>query len=149
MKKQKSANTPGNKVRSERSGATDTANDVRLDKWLWAARFCKTRSIARDLVQSGKVQYNNQRTKPSRVIELDALLKVPSGFDIKTIVVKQVAGQRRSAALAQLMYEETDESIALREKNAAARKLSIFHSPRPDNRPDKKQRRQIIKFKQQ
>jgi ribosome-associated heat shock protein Hsp15 len=63
--------------------------------------------------------------------------------------VKEVIGQRRSAPLAQLLYAETMESIALREKNAAARKLSIFHSPRPDGRPDKKQRRQIIQFKHQ
>jgi ribosome-associated heat shock protein Hsp15 len=66
-----------------------------------------------------------------------------------SVLVKEISGQRHGAPIAELMYEETTESTALREKNAAARKLSIFHSPRPDGRPDKKQRRQIIQFKQQ
>lgn len=147
MKKQKSANT--NKKNAGQSKAEHDVNDVRIDKWLWAARFCKTRAVARELVQSGKVQYNKQRCKPSKVVELDAIIQIPAGFDQKTVVVKDVIGQRRSAQLAQLLYEETSESLALREKNAAARKLSIFHSPRPDGRPDKKQRRQIIQFKHQ
>ncbi len=127
----------------------EQSQGVRLDKWLWAARFCKTRTLARDLVQSGKVQYNNQRSKPSRLVELGAVVKVPQGFDIKEVVIKQLEENRRSAPLAQLMYEETPDSIAQREKNAEARKLSAFHSPKPDHRPDKKQRRQIIRFKQQ
>lgn len=150
MKKQKSANTTKKNAGKGKAGkAEHDANDVRIDKWLWAARFCKTRAIARELVQSGKVQYNKQRCKPSKVVELDAIIQVPAGFDLKTVVVKDVIGQRRGAQLAQLLYEETSESLALREKNAAARKLSIFHSPRPDGRPDKKQRRQIIQFKHQ
>ncbi len=150
MKKQKSANTNKKNAGQNKAGKAELdANDVRIDKWLWAARFCKTRAIARELVQSGKVQYNKQRCKPSKVVEVDAIIQVPAGFDQKTVVVKDVAGQRRSAQLAQLLYEETSESLALREKNAAARKLSIFHSPRPDGRPDKKQRRQIIQFKHQ
>jgi ribosome-associated heat shock protein Hsp15 len=128
---------------------TQGANDVRIDKWLWAARFCKTRSIARELVQSGKVQYNKQRSKASKVVELGALIQIPAGFDNKTVIVKEVSGQRRGAPSAELMYEETAESLAQREKNTAARRLSIFHSPRPDGRPDKKQRRQIIQFKHQ
>lgn len=150
MKKQKSANTNKKHAGQGKLGkAEQDINDVRIDKWLWAARFCKTRAIARELVQSGKVQYNKQRCKPSKVVELDAIIQVPAGFDQRTVVVKDVIGQRRSAQLAQLLYEETSESLALREKNAAARKLSIFHSPRPDGRPDKKQRRQIIQFKHQ
>jgi len=150
MKKQKSADTnKKNASRSDLNKSDKAENDVRIDKWLWAARFCKTRAIARELVQSGKVQYNKQRSKPSKVVELGAVVQIPAGFDQKTVIVKEVLGQRRSAQLAQLMYEETQESIALREKNAAARKLSIFHSPRPESRPDKKQRRQIIRFKHQ
>ena len=149
MKKQKSANVTKKTNENTVSDETVNTNDIRIDKWLWAARFCKTRSIARELVQSGKVQYNKQRSKPSKVVELGATIQVPAGFDLKTVVVKQISGQRRSAALAQLMYEETAESLALREKNSEARKLSIFHSPRPESRPDKKQRRQIIQFKHQ
>lgn len=150
MKKQKSANSNKKNAGNVKPGAKEhDADDVRIDKWLWAARFCKTRSIARELVQSGKVQYNKQRSKPSKVVELGATIQIPAGFDHKIVIVKQVLGQRRGAPQAQLMYEETEDSIALREKNAAARRLSIFHSPRPESRPDKKQRRQIIQFKHQ
>jgi ribosome-associated heat shock protein Hsp15 len=150
MKKQDSANTNKKKAWQNNIAKTDQdAKNVRIDKWLWAARFCKTRAIARELVQSGKVQYNKQRCKSSKLVEVGATIQIPAGFDQKTVIVKEVIGQRRSAQLAQLLYEETAESIALREKNAVARKLSIFHSPRPDGRPDKKQRRQIIQFKHQ
>ena len=122
---------------------------VRLDKWLWAARFYKTRSIARDAVQSGKVQYNGQRSKPGKIVELGASIKIPQGFDLKDVVVLQIKEQRLGAPLAQLMYQETPTSETLRASNAEARRLSAFHSPKPDSRPDKKQRRQIIQFKQQ
>ena len=127
----------------------DESKSVRLDKWLWAARFYKTRSLARDAVQSGKVQYNGQRSKPGKIVELGATIKVPQGYDLKEVLVVQIKEQRLGAPLAQLMYEETVASETLRASNAEARKLSIFHSPRPDHRPDKKQRRQIIQFKQQ
>lgn len=129
--------------------ANDTDVTVRLDKWLWAARLFKTRAIAREMVQAGKVHYNGQRTKPSRNVEPGAMIKVPAGWDIKEIKVLGLSEKRLSAPLAQALYEETTESIAQRESNQEARKLSAFHSPRPENRPDKKQRRQIIKFKQQ
>ena len=127
----------------------DESKSVRLDKWLWAARFYKTRSMARDAVQSGKVQYNGQRSKPGKIVELGASIKVPQGFDLKDLVVLQVKEQRLGAPLAQLMYEEPQASEMLRASNVEARKLSAFHSPRPDHRPDKKQRRKIIQFKQQ
>ncbi|MFA3790994.1 ribosome-associated heat shock protein Hsp15 [Aliiglaciecola sp. SL4] len=122
---------------------------VRLDKWLWAARFFKTRSLARDMVQSGKVQYNGQRAKASRSVELGATIVLPAGFDSKEVIVEGLSDKRVSAPQAQLLYAETEKSIAQREKNAEARKLSAFHSPRPESRPDKKQRRKIIQFKQQ
>jgi len=128
---------------------TDESKNVRLDKWLWAARFYKTRSLARDAVQSGKVQYNGQRSKPGKIVELGADIKIPQGFDLKDVVVQQIKEQRLGAPLAQLMYEETQASKKLRASNVEARKLSAFHSPKPDHRPDKKQRRQIIQFKQQ
>ena len=127
----------------------DESKSVRLDKWLWAARFYKTRSVARDAVQSGKVQYNGQRSKPGKVVELGASIKVPQGFDLKDVVVLQVKEQRLGAPLAQLMYQETLDSEKLRASNEEARKISAFHSPKPDHRPHKKQRRQIIQFKQQ
>ncbi|MGO4891971.1 RNA-binding S4 domain-containing protein [Flavobacterium sp. W21_SRS_FM6] len=128
---------------------SDPSEEVRIDKWLWAARFFKTRSLARDAIAGGKVQYNSQRCKPSRTIELGAIIKVPMGYDLVEIEVLQIKHQRLSAPLARQMYQETAESEQLREKNAEARRLHAFHSPKPDHRPDKKQRRQIIQFKQQ
>lgn len=138
------------KQKSGKAKLTEKALDssVRLDKWIWAARFVKTRGLARDLVQSGKVHYNQQRTKPSRIVEVGAVVRVPAGYDEKTVVVKKVFENRQGASIAQTMYEETEESLLQREKNSQARKLSAFHSPRPETRPDKKQRRQLIKFKQ-
>jgi ribosome-associated heat shock protein Hsp15 len=149
MKNQKNA---AESSRPSKVGHPKTPVDsdpVRLDKWLWAARFTKTRSIARDLIQSGKVTINQQRAKPSRAVELGAVIKIPAGFDFKIVVVEQIRDKRQSAPLAQEMYRETEESVEQREKNAQARQLSAFHSPKPDSRPDKKQRRQIIKFKHQ
>ncbi|MDP5041689.1 MAG: S4 domain-containing protein [Paraglaciecola sp.] len=128
---------------------SDPSEEVRIDKWLWAARFFKTRGLARDAIAGGKVQYNSQRCKPSRTIELGAIIKVPMGYDLVEIEVLQIKHQRLSAPLARQMYQETAESEQLREKNAEARRLHAFHSPKPDHRPDKKQRRQIIQFKQQ
>ncbi len=134
-------------MNNRKSSQSDTS--VRLDKWLWAARFFKTRSLARDMVQSGKVQYNGQRCKPSRTVEVGATIVCPSGYDVKEVIVEELSEQRRSAELAQTLYTETKQSIEKREQNAEARKLNAFHSPRPDARPDKKQRRKIIQFKQQ
>tara|TARA_R110000868_G_scaffold302063_3_gene562553 strand:- start:1980 stop:2390 length:411 start_codon:yes stop_codon:yes gene_type:complete len=131
------------------SQQVDLNEAVRLDKWLWAARFYKTRGLARDAIAGGKVQYNGQRCKPSRVVEHGAQLKVPQGYDLVEIQVLAIRPQRQSAPLARQMYQETSESEALRAKNAEARRLQAFHSPKPDHRPDKKQRRQIIQFKQQ
>ena len=122
---------------------------IRLDKWLWAARFCKTRSLARDMIQSGKVQYNAQRCKPGKIVELGAKLKVPQGHDIVEITVLELSGQRRGAPLAQLMYEESAESKKQRQVNAEAKRLGALYSPHPEHKPDKKQRRQIIQFKHQ
>ncbi len=125
------------------------AENVRIDKWLWAARFFKTRAMARDMVQAGKVQYNGQRVKPGKIVELGALIKIPAGWDVKEVVVAQITDKRQGAPLAQQLYEETPHSVAKREENQMARKLSSFHSPKPETKPDKKQRRQIIKFKHQ
>ncbi|WP_414829014.1 ribosome-associated heat shock protein Hsp15 [Alteromonas sp. H39] len=127
----------------------NTSQKVRLDKWLWAARFFKTRALARDMVQSGKVHYNGQRSKPGKVVEIGAMVKVPAGWDTKEVEILGLSEKRLSASLAQELYTETPESVAKREDNQAARKLQTFHSPRPEGRPDKKQRREIIKFKHQ
>lgn len=122
---------------------------VRLDKWLWAARFYKTRSIAREMVDGGKVHYNGQRSKPSKTVELGALITLRQGHDEKKVVIEQISAQRRGAQEAQLLYSETLDSIKKRAENAEKHKLNALLSPSPDRRPDKKQRRHIIKFKHQ
>lgn len=122
---------------------------VRLDKWLWAARFFKTRALAREAIQAGKVNYNQRRSKPSKTVELQATLLIPRGQERIEVVVTGLSDQRRGAPEAQLLYEETAASIKQREENAAARKANALYNPHPDGRPDKKQRRNLIKFKQQ
>ncbi|SHF93796.1 ribosome-associated heat shock protein Hsp15 [Vibrio gazogenes] len=121
---------------------------VRLDKWLWAARFYKTRSIARNMVDGGKVHYNGQRSKPSKVVEVGATVTLRQGQEEKVVIIDKISGQRRGAPEAQTLYTETAASIQKREANAMQRKLNA-HNPSPDKRPDKKQRRDIIKFKHQ
>ncbi|AWL10631.1 Heat shock protein 15 like protein [Saliniradius amylolyticus] len=129
--------------------STTEPQKVRLDKWLWAARLYKTRSLARDMIQGGKVHYNGQRVKPGKLVELGALIRLAQGFDHKEILVQELHEKRRSAKEIVNMYEETQASIEQREKNAAARKLGAMYNPNPEQKPDKKQRRNLIKFKQQ
>ncbi|AST71148.1 MULTISPECIES: ribosome-associated heat shock protein Hsp15 [Kosakonia] len=123
------------------------AQEVRLDKWLWAARFYKTRAFAREMIDGGKVHYNGQRSKPSKVVELNATLTLRQGNDERTVIVKRITDQRRPASEAVELYEETAESIEKREKMAQARKLNALTMPHPDRRPDKKERRDLMKFK--
>ncbi len=121
--------------------------ETRLDKWLWAARFYKTRSIAKTMIETGKVEYNNQHARCSRPVQIGAVIKLRQGFDVKTIIVKGLSQERRSFKEASLLYEETPESIKQREQNAEARRINSFFSPRPSEKPDKKQRRELIKLK--
>ncbi|WP_067709845.1 MULTISPECIES: ribosome-associated heat shock protein Hsp15 [unclassified Erwinia] len=123
------------------------AEAVRLDKWLWAARFYKTRAAARQMIEGGKVHYNGQRSKPSKIVEPDAELTLRQGNDERTVVVRLVNDQRRPASEAQQMYAETAQSIEKREKIALARKMNALSMPHPDRRPDKKERRDLMKFK--
>ncbi|CAI1184069.1 Heat shock protein 15 [Serratia plymuthica] len=120
---------------------------VRLDKWLWAARFYKTRALARDMIDGGKVHYNGQRGKPSKIVEIAAEIRLRQGNEERTVIVLALTGQRRGADEAQQMYQETEASIANREKMAIARKMNALTMPHPDRRPDKKERRDLIKFK--
>ncbi|MGC0945664.1 ribosome-associated heat shock protein Hsp15 [Pantoea agglomerans] len=124
-----------------------SSEEVRLDKWLWAARFYKTRAIAREMIEGGKVHYNGQRSKPGKVVELNAELTLRQGNDERTVVVADISAQRRPASEAQQLYRETDASIEKREKMAQARKMNALTMPHPDRRPDKKERRDLMKFK--
>ena len=120
---------------------------VRLDKWLWAARFFKSRSLAKAAIDGGKVHLEGQRIKVSREVAVGDLLQIRLGWDEKVVRVKQLSDQRRGAPQAQLLYEETSESQAKREAQALARKAAGGMLDRPDHRPTKKQRRQIHAFK--
>ena len=119
---------------------------VRIDKWLWAARFFKTRALARDAIKGGKVQLNGSRVKPGKTLSLDDHLLVRRGDDEYEITVLDLADRRVSATLAAQKYEEDPASIAKREAAAAQRKLE--HQSRTDRqrRPDKRQRRLITRF---
>jgi len=125
---------------------TDSDVKVRLDKWLWAARFYKTRAVAKQMIDGGKVHYNGQRTKCSRHVEIGAVLEIRQGFDEKEIVVVELSDKRRGAPEAQKLYQETAASIKKREEHAAQRK-AMGSSLNPRNRPNKKERRQIRSFK--
>lgn len=122
-----------------------STSGIRLDKWLWAARFYKTRSLAKQAIEGGKVQYNGARCKVSKEVQVAAELSLKVGFDTKIVTVIALSDQRRGASEAALLYEETADSIAKREQDAADRKAlgSAFAHP---ERPNKKQRRQIHRF---
>lgn len=128
--------------------ASDTKK-IRLDKWLWAARFYKTRAIAKAAVEGGKVHYDGQRCKVSKTVEINAKLTIRQGFDEKTVIIKELAEQRRGAPEAQALYEETADSIKARMDESERRRIMKHASGIPDQRPNKKQRRQIHQFKHQ
>ncbi len=120
---------------------------VRLDKWLWAARFYKTRSIAKQAIEGGKVRCDDNRSKPSKEIEIGMEIRLRQGFDEKTVVVRALSDRRRGAPEAQLLYAETQASIAERQRLEAQRKTQPSLWPSA-TKPNKKQRRLIHKFKQ-
>ncbi len=119
---------------------------IRLDKWLWAARFFKTRSLCKDAIDGGKITYNGSKGKASRNVELGALIGLRLGWEEKTIEIKAISGQRRGAPEAQLLYAETAESIEKREKRALEHK-SFGGRIISDHKPNKKERRDIKQLK--
>lgn len=129
--------------------AQHTALSLRLDKWLWACRFYKTRSLAKDMIEGGKVHYNGQRVKASKIVEIGAKVLLTQGSDEKTVIVKALSDQRQAAPIAQTLYEETPDSIKERLERSELRKLNLLHAPHPDTKPDKKMRRQLLLLKSQ
>ena len=125
-----------------------TGEKLRVDKWLWAARFFKTRSLAKAAIEGGKVQLEGQRIKVSKEVSIGDILQIRQGWDEKVILVKSLSNQRRGASEAQMLYAETTESMEKREAEAAARKAAGGMIDRPPGRPNKKQRRQIHRFKE-
>ncbi|GAA0561672.1 ribosome-associated heat shock protein Hsp15 [Halomonas salifodinae] len=121
-------------------------DSVRLDKWLWAARFFKTRALAKKAIEGGKVHYNGDRAKTSKSVEVGALIRVPQGWDVWEVEVLALSDQRRGAPEARALYRETAESEARRERETEARRLTNQAMQHPLKRPDKKQRRDIQRF---
>ena len=116
---------------------------VRLDRWLWAARFFKTRSAASQAINGGKVHVNGQRVSPARLVRCGDWLEITRGTMHMTVVIKALSSQRRSASEAQLLYIETNESREKREFLAAQHRSLIAMTPLPKRRPDKRERRKI------
>lgn len=122
---------------------------LRLDKWLWACRFYKTRSLAKEMIEGGKVHYNGQRCKASKAVDIGATLRITQGSDEKIVTVLGLSEKRLAAPLAQQLYEETAESIEQRLKRAELRKTNSLFAPHPDTKPDKKERRKLLLLKSQ
>jgi len=116
---------------------------VRIDKWLWAARLAKTRSLAAEAVTGGRVEINGQRVKPSKDVRPGDEIEVTTGPYRRVVIVQALAAKRGPAKEAALLYEETAESIAARERLAAQRRLEAAPRPQPGGRPTKRDRRRL------
>jgi len=122
---------------------------LRIDKWLWAARFFKTRSIAKTAIEGGKVHLDGQRVKVSREIAVGEILVIKQGWDEKEVVVLGLSAQRGPAPVARELYEETAGSIEKREREAQARKAAGGAVARPTQKPGKHQRKALERLRKQ
>ncbi len=119
---------------------------LRIDKWLWAARFFKTRSLATEAVSGGKVHVNGQRVKPSRSIHAGDQVEVQRAQESMVVIVQGIHDKRGPAKEACQLYTETEDSRSHREEQALQRKLNAQMYPRQERRPGKRDRRHIIRF---
>ncbi|MCX8048698.1 MAG: S4 domain-containing protein [Methylohalobius sp.] len=124
----------------------ETPTKMRLDKWLWAARFFKTRTLAAAAINGGKVHVHGQRVKPSKEIQVGSQVEITKEPYTFEVVVTALSSQRRPAKEASLLYQELPQSLARRQEEATHRRLQQAIMA-PAKRPDKKQRRQIHRFK--
>ena len=124
----------------------NTEGKVRIDKWLWAARFFKTRNLAKQAIEGGKIHCDGHRVKASKEITTGLYLTIRQNMDEKTVLVTALSEQRRGAPEAALLYQETEESRTQREELAAQRKAGMGSYIISDHRPNKKERRQIHRF---
>lgn len=125
------------------------SESCRLDKWLWAARFFKTRALASEAVSGGKVHLNGARVKPSRTVSIGDELSIRRGDDLYEVVVRGINKQRRPASEATRLYEESEESVEKRQAAIALRRVAGAGRDRPTGKPDKHQRRKIVRFKRE
>lgn len=134
---------------SKRKSDSDSADEaVRVDKWLWAARFFRTRSLASKAVKGGKVHINAQRAKASSAVRVGDRLDITKGETAFAVDVRDLAVQRGPAQVAQTLYAETEASRERREARAEERRAARIAIPRPSGRPDRKDRRALRRFKQ-
>lgn len=122
------------------------ADSLRIDKWLWTARFFKTRAIAAEAVVGGKVHLNGHRVKASRAVHAGDELEITRGQEVYIVIVNGINQHRRPASEAQLLYTETEKSLEKREHDALQRKLLAQIHPTTQHRPGKRDRRHIIRF---
>jgi len=120
-------------------------DNVRIDKWLWAARFFKTRSLAADAVDNGKVRLDGERIKPARLVKIDDKLTIDNGAEAWEVLVLAISDQRGPAPVARLLYQETEASVARREHDHEARKLYREPGTTIKGRPTKRDRRALSK----
>jgi ribosome-associated heat shock protein Hsp15 len=126
--------------------AMSDTEKVRLDKWLWAARFFKTRSLASQAIDGGKVHYDGFRAKPSKEVQLGAKLRITRADEVWEIVMRGLSLQRRGAPEAALLYAETPESRQRRAEAERLKEVDFGIRDRGEGRPTKRQRRQIKQF---
>ena len=122
-------------------------NSVRMDKWLWAARFFKTRALASKACELGRIQSKGQPAKAARDVHIGDMLRVTNEGGEFHVEVLQLSEVRGPASVAQTLYRETDESRELRMKVAAERKAMKQYEELPAGRPSKRDRRRIIQFR--
>ena len=119
---------------------------MRIDKWLWAARFYKTRSLAQQAVEGGKVKLNGERVKPAKDVRTGDRLDLRIGTQDWTVSVLQLSDKRGPASVAQTLYEESPESVMRRADQTALRKLAVEPSQERHGRPTKRERRQLDRW---
>ena len=123
------------------------SDGTRVDSWLWAARFFKTRGQAKQAIEGGKVQVDGTKSKPSKTVQPGSVLTIRKGDIQWTVVVEGLSAKRGPASTAQQLYRETEESIALREQGSERRRLARLAAPIPDHKPSKKERRDMARFR--
>ncbi|THB69795.1 MAG: RNA-binding protein [Gammaproteobacteria bacterium] len=128
---------------------TEESASVRLDKWLWATRFYKTRKLALEAINGGKIRLNGIRPKPSKEVKIGAEIVISHGPYEKVLMVKGLIEKRVSAKVAVLQYEETPASIAKRELVSELYKMDRASRPITDGKPSKKERRQLVSIKRE
>jgi ribosome-associated heat shock protein Hsp15 len=122
-------------------------NSIRIDKWLWAARFFKTRALASKACDLGRVRSNEIEAKPAREVHLGDMLRIRNEGGEFHIEVLQISDMRGPAAIAQSLYRETEASKEQRQREAAERKAMQQYAPLPERRPSKRDRRRIVQFR--